>query len=67
MPALGALVDTVRGVGYMAVQPRQPRSAPGGSWRNFVGSRERNTGPEGRRRITSGSTGAGRLAARSSR
>jgi DNA-binding response OmpR family regulator len=57
-----SLVDTVRGVGYMAVQPRQLRPIPTGRWRNVVRSRDRrNTGPDGRRRITSGTSRAGRV------
>jgi DNA-binding response OmpR family regulator len=61
-----SLVDTVRGVGYMAVQPRQLRSTAGGRWRTIVRPRDTGSaGPEARRRITPGITGAGRVVPRS--
>jgi DNA-binding response OmpR family regulator len=49
-----SLVDTVRGVGYMAVQPKLPRSAANSRWGAMVRSRNRRrTGSGSRRRITS--------------
>ncbi len=61
-----SLVDTVRGVGYMAVQPRHPRPAATRRRRNIVRSGDAaNTGPDARRGITSGLTDSGLLAPRS--
>ena len=49
------VVDTVRGVGYMAVRPPQQRTAAKGRWRDMVRARDRrSTRPSRRRRIPSG-------------
>ena len=58
-----ALVDTVRGVGYMAVQPRRPRSTATSRWRDVVRTRDRRkTASDRRRRVSAGVSGAGWLA-----
>lgn len=61
-----SLVDTVRGVGYMAVQPRQLRSATSGRWRTIARSRDAGSArTDVRLRTTSAITGGGRVVPRS--
>jgi DNA-binding response OmpR family regulator len=51
------LVDTVRGVGYMAAQPKPARSAANGRWGTIVRSRTRRKNGRGIAPVAPGSTG----------